>query len=93
MIHLKGQNEMEEPRDDLQLEGGMVEEVKKFCCLGDLLDTEGGVERAVRMSESTAWYKRRDIFSLLKNKRVPLKTRAKFYDAGIRSVSLHSTEG
>ena len=70
----RGQNQMEEPRDDLQQEGGEVEEVKEFCYLGDLLDSERGVEQAVRMRVSAAWYKWRDISSLLINKTVPLKT-------------------
>ena len=45
---------MEEPRDDIQLVGGIVEEVMEFCYLGDLLDIEGGVEHAVIMRVSVA---------------------------------------
>ena len=74
---------MEKPCDDLQLEGGVVEKVKEFCYLGDLLDPEGGVERAVRMRVSAAWYKWRDISSPLINKSVPLKNRARVYYACI----------
>ena len=36
-------------------EGETVEEVREFCYLGDLLDTEGSVERAVRMRVAAAW--------------------------------------
>ena len=88
-----GQNQTEEPRDDLHLEGGVVDEVKEFCYLGDLLDSEGGVERAVRMRVSAAWHKWRDISSLLINKSLPLKNRARVYDACIRSVLLYGSEG
>ena len=37
-----GQSWMEEASDVLQLEGGVVEEVKDFCNLCDLMDSEGG---------------------------------------------------
>ena len=69
----RGQKEIEEHRDDQQLKGGVFEEVIEFCYLGDLLDSEGGMERPVRMRVSATWYKRKDISSLLINKRVPLK--------------------
>ena len=82
-----------EPCDALQLEGETVEEVKEFCYLGDLLDSEGSVERAVRMRVSAAWNKWRDISSLLINKSLPLKNRARVYDACIRSVLLYGAEG
>jgi hypothetical protein len=32
----------------LQVEGCVIREVKQFCYLGDMLDSEGGVERSVR---------------------------------------------
>ena len=37
----------EEKRDGITL-GGQIEEVQEFCYLGDVLDCEAGVERAVR---------------------------------------------
>ena len=44
----RGRNAMEELRDHVQLDGeGVFEEAKEFCYLGNLLDPEGGVERAV----------------------------------------------
>ena len=39
----------------------MVEEVKKLCYLGDILDFKDGVERAEKMRVSVAWYKWRVI--------------------------------
>ena len=66
-------NKIEKPRDDFHLEGGVIEEVNEFCYLCDLLDSEGGVERAVRVRVSAAWYKWRNISSLLINKSVQLK--------------------
>ena len=60
---------MEEPRDNLQLKEGVVEVVRESCYLGDLLDSEGRVERAVRIRVPAGRHKWSDICSLLtKNK-------------------------
>ena len=67
----------------------MVEEVKEFCYLGDLLDSKGGVERAVRMRVPAAWYKLRDISSIRIQKRVPLKNRARVYVTCVRFTLLY----
>ena len=44
----------EEKRDGITL-GGQIEEVQKFCYLGDVLDCEAGVEKAMRARLSAAW--------------------------------------
>ena len=52
-------------------EGGVVVEVSvvrvvtQFCYLGDVLDSEGGAERAVRSRVAAAWGKWREISRLL----------------------------
>ena len=84
---------MEECRHDLHLVGAVIEEVKEFCYLGDLLDSEGGVERAMRMRGSVVWHSQSDISSLLTNKSLPLKYRARAYDACIRPMLLYGSEG
>ena len=48
----------------------MVEEVKTFRYLGDVIDSEGGVERAVRARVAFAWNKWREISALLRNEGV-----------------------
>ena len=68
---------MRESRDDLQLEGGVIAEVREFCYIGDLLDSEGGVGRAGRMSVSAACNKWRDVSSLHTEKSMLLKTEPK----------------
>ena len=89
-----GQVMREEADDDaLQIDGEVVEEVREFCYLGDLLDTEGSVERTVRMRVAAAWRKWREISSLLLNKAIPLKYRGRVYDACVRSVLLYGAEG
>ena len=39
----------------LEVNGGMLEEVEQFCYLRDVLDCEGGAERAVRARVTAAW--------------------------------------
>ena len=39
----------------LVVDGGVLEEVQQFCYLGDVLDCEAGVERAVRARVTAAW--------------------------------------
>ena len=79
--------------DTIQIDGDRIEEVKEFCYLGDLLDSEGSVERTARMRVAAAWRKWREISSLLTNKDIPLKHRGRVYDACIRSVLLYGGEG
>ena len=45
------------------------------------------------MRVSAAWYKWRDIYSLMISKSVPLRNRSRVYDACIRSVLLYGSEG
>ena len=72
--------------DSITLDRGTIEEVKEFCYLGDMLASEGGAERAVRHRISVAWFKWRELSSLLSNKAIPLKHRARAYNACIRST-------
>ena len=68
------------------LDSGTLEEVSEFCYLGDMIDCEGGAEKAVRHRISVAFFKWRKLSSLLCNKAMPLKHRARAYDACIRST-------
>ena len=70
----------------------LVGSVKQFCYLGDVLDCEGGVERAVRMRVAAAWSKWREIARLLTNRHIPLRNRAGVYTACIRPVMLYGAE-
>ena len=82
----------QEETDEIRIDGTNVEEVKEFCYLGDLVDTEGSVERSVRMRVAAAWRKWREISSLLTNRGIPLFNRGKVYDACVRSVLLYGSE-
>ena len=61
----------------------------QFCYLGDVLDSEGGAERA---RVAAAWGKWREILGLLLNKGIPLARRGMVFDACIRSVMLYGGE-
>lgn len=81
------------PKEEvMEVEGEVVEEVKQFRYLGDVLDCEGGVERAVRARVAAAWMKWREISGLLTNKSIPLNHRGKVYESCIRSVLLYGGE-
>merc|ERR1711867_251930 len=51
-----------------------------------MLDCEGGAGSAVRHRISVAWFKWREISNLLKNNAIPLKHRARAYNACVRST-------
>jgi hypothetical protein len=71
----------------------VIREVKQFCHISDMLDSEGGVERSVRTRVAAAWRKWREIVSgLLINKSIPLRCRGKVYEACIRLVLLYGAE-
>ena len=74
------------------IEDGTIKEVESFCCLGDVLDREGGNERAVRARVAAAWKKWREISSLLCNGGIPLKHRAGVYESCVRSVMTYGSE-
>ena len=83
---------MVEEEDGIRVHEYVLKQVDHFCYLGDTLDCEGGVERAVRTRIASAWGKWREIAGLLLNKSIPLQNRAKVYDACIRPVILYSAE-
>ena len=66
--------------------------MQEFSYLGDVLDCEAGVERAVRARVSAAWKKWREMAALLTDKRTPLSIRGSAYESCIRSVMLYGSE-
>ena len=78
--------------EGLVVNGGVLEEVDKFCYLGEMLESLQGAERAVRTRIATAWQKWREIASLLMNDKIPLAARTKIYQACIRPVMLYGSE-
>ena len=72
--------------------GGRIEEVDEICYLGNVLDCEAGIEKAVRARVAVAWKKWRDMASLITNKNIPLKIRGSVYESCVRSVMLYGAE-
>ena len=72
--------------ESIALDRGKVDEVKEFCYLGDMFDSERGADIAVRIRMSVAWFKLRECNSLLSNKAILLKHRPRAYNAYIRST-------
>jgi hypothetical protein len=66
----RGEETVEETLEGV---GGVIREVKQFCYLGDMLDSEGGVERSVITRVVAAWRKWREMAVLLINKGIPLE--------------------
>ena len=82
---------MREKRDVITL-GVEIEEVQEFCYLGNMLDCEAGVERAVRARVSAAWKKWKEMASLLTDKKTPLRIRGSVFESCIRPVMLYGSE-
>ena len=68
--------------DDIVLSPGddeVIRETESFCYLGDVVDREGGVERAIHARVAAAWTKWRGIAGLLCSSLIPLKNRSHIY--------------
>ena len=78
--------------DSVTTPEGVISEVQQFCYLGDVLDCEGGSERAAKARVSGAWMRWRELSSLLCNPWIPLHHRARVYGACIRSTMLYGSE-
>ena len=78
--------------DSMDVEGGIIQEVAHFCYLGDVLERSGGSERAIRARISAGWSKWRELTGLLTNCGIPLRHRARVYEACVRSVMLYASE-
>ncbi len=78
--------------DGLVVDEGVLEEVQQFCYLGDVLDCEAGVERAVRARVADAWRRWREVANLLVSSSIGLKCRGNVYEACVRSALLYGAE-
>ena len=75
--------------ESIVTDAGTIEEVTEFTYLGDVISCRGGAETAVRHRIAIAWHKWRELCSLLSNRGIPLKHRARVYNACIRSAMLY----
>ena len=71
--------------------GDGMENVDRFCYLGDMLNSGGGIESATIMRVQCAWSKFRELSGLLTRREV-LKLKGKVYAACVRSAMLYGSE-
>ena len=69
-----------------------IETIQKFTYLGDTLDVTGNAETAARTRISAAWFKYRQLSSILCRRDVPVSLRCKLYGSVIRPVMLYGAE-
>ena len=72
--------------------GVSLEKVDKFCCLGDMLDADGGCNLAVMARVRSAWKKFCEYLSILTRKGLSLKLKGKVYATCVRSCLMHVSE-
>ena len=78
--------------EKVKLGNNEVEIVKEFCYLGDILETEGGVEAAVTARVRAWWRKFKEISGMLYGRDVSMKIKGQLYKAYVRSVIYYGAE-
>ncbi|XP_057306914.1 uncharacterized protein LOC130645075 isoform X1 [Hydractinia symbiolongicarpus] len=71
---------------------GSLEIVENFCCLGDMLGSEGGVGRSVTCRIGSAWKKFGELLPLLTSRVLSIELKGRLYEACGRSVMLYGSE-
>ena len=72
---------------------GVLEEVEKFCYLGDIISCYGGALEAVSARNGSAWKKLRELSGVLVGKQgLPLKKQGEIYQCCVRPVLLYCCE-
>ena len=66
--------------------------MQEFYYLGDMMDCDAGLDRAVRARVSAVWKEWRDMAGLLTDKRTPLRIRGSAYESCVRSIMLYGSE-
>ena len=78
--------------EKVKLGSDEVEIVKEFCYLGDMLETEGGVEAAVAARVRVGWRKFKEISGMLCGRDVSMKIKGQLYKACVRSAMCYGAE-
>ena len=88
-----GHNCLVEEKLEFKRGEDVLEEVKKFCYLGDMISCYGGASEAVRARNGSAWKKFRELSGVLVGKQgLSLKQRWKIYQCCVRPVLLYYYE-
>ena len=68
------------------------EKVHNFTYLGDVVQSEGGIEASVRSRIRATWCKWKDIASILMQKNIALSSRSQLFKSCVRPVLLYASE-
>ena len=77
---------------EVNLAGDEIERVDKFCYLGDVLSTEGGVQGAVVARIRAGWKKFKDVAKVLCMRGLSLKLKGTLYKSCVRSAMSYGAE-
>ena len=80
------------PFEKVQVGDSELENVDRFCYLGDLLSAGGGCTTAVIARCGSAWGKFRELLPLLTARNLPWDVKGRLYNACVRSAMLHASE-
>src|SRR5260221_386287 len=72
--------------------GVVLENVGKFCYLGDMINADGGDDSAVVARVQSAWKKFRELSPILTRKGASLLLKGKVYRSCVRSWMIYSSE-
>ena len=72
--------------------GVVLEQVKSFCYLGDVIGAGGGAEDASRNRVKCGWAKFHDLGCILKGRGASWSIKGKFYRSCVQKTLLHGTE-
>ena len=80
------------PFVEVQVGDSSLENVDRFCYLGDMLSAGGGCMAAAIARCGAAWAKFRQHLPLLTDRSLPLKLKGRFFNSNVRSSLLYATE-
>jgi hypothetical protein len=83
---------VETSKESVTLAGDEIERVEKFCYLGDVLSTEGGVQGAVVARIRAGWKKFKEVAKVLCMRGLSLKLKGVLYKSCVRSVMSYGAE-
>ena len=91
-ICLNGNSSSTVVQSRLSLDNDSLEFVDNFCYLGDVLDTDGGVESAVTARIRSGWCKFKELSAFLTSKAPALSVKGKVYAACVRQRMIYGSE-
>ena len=82
----------EEQVNSRDMHGEKLKQVKSFKYLGSLINNKGGCEKEVQARVSASLMKWREVKTVLNDKRMPMRLKAKIYSTMVRPVMTYGSE-